>query len=135
MKRTLTTLMLAFGLGSLFLAAPASAQYHPAQADVPFAFVVSGKTVPAGRYTISQFSASTPVFTLQNEQESLFALLGTRGQGDPSHPSITFKQVGSQWMLIRITPPGSQVAYSVPRSIYEKNPHMKMATMVSIKLQ
>jgi len=135
MKRFLTTLLFTFGFGSLFLTTPASAQYHRAQADVPFAFVVSGKTVPAGRYTISQLSSSTPVFTLQNEQESLFAQLGARETGDPAHPSVTFKRVGSRWMLIRITPPGSQSAYSLPSSVYEKNPHMKMATMVSIKLQ
>jgi len=135
MKRTLTALMLAFGLGSLFIATPASAQYNPAVADVPFPFVATGKTMPAGKYNVSQLSGNSPLFTLRSENGTVMTQLGSREQGNPTHPSLTFARAGSDWVLVKITPPDSQAAYSLGHNPVEKNTHLRMAAMVSIDLK
>ncbi len=136
MKRALTTLLMVFGLGSLFVATPLSAQDHPSLAVVPFPFVVSGKTLPAGSYRISQLSGNSSVFSLQSYNQGAFvASLGTREDGNPQHPSITFARYGSDWMLVKITPPDSLIAYSIGQNAKAKNTKLRMSAMVAVDLK
>ncbi len=65
MKRNLMALI-ALGVGSLFTAAPVSAQNN-AIADIPFSFVVSGKPMPAGTYKVTETHPGSVVFSLSNE--------------------------------------------------------------------
>jgi hypothetical protein len=135
MKRTLTTLMLAFGLGSLFIATPVSAQYNSAVADVPFAFTFAGHTLEAGRYNISQISGTARVFLLRGSTGGLMESFNLLDKGNPNQSSVTFRHTDSGWALIKVTPPNSLVAYMVQSERKEKNTHMGMATLVSIKLK
>jgi hypothetical protein len=135
MKRTLTALLMTFGLGSMFVATPISAQNNPATADVPFSFVASGKTLPAGKYNISQTRSGSATFRLEDEKgEAIMTQLGVREDGNPSHPSVTFLRSGGEWVLVKVTPPNSSAAYSVGNSQY-KSQNMHLAAMVSVNLK
>jgi hypothetical protein len=134
MKRTFAALVMTFGLGSLFLATPASAQDNPAVADVPFSFVVSGKTLPAGQYNIAQIGMGASTFRLQDKRgESILTKVGTPETGNPLQPSVTFRRAGGEWVLVRITPPDSLNAYSFESK--QSKQSMRLAAMVSINLK
>jgi hypothetical protein len=137
MKRLLTTLLLTIATSGPF-AARMAAQTNQAKAEIPFAFVASNRTLPAGTYTFAQLGASVPVFTLRNTKgHGLLVHLGTNETGKPQDPSLTFACYGKECILARITPPNSEVAYGLSKSSIEKNlPHkMGMASMISIKLK
>jgi hypothetical protein len=135
MKSTFTALAMTFGLGSMFVATPMSAQSNPAVADVPFSFVASGKTLPAGKYNISQIRSGSATFRFQDEKgEAMLTQLGAREDGDASHPGVTFLRTGGEWVLVKVTPPDSSTAYSVGTNQY-KSQNMHLAAMVSISLK
>jgi hypothetical protein len=138
MKHVFKTLILAFGVGSLFVSHPLSAQDNRAVADVPFAFVVANRTLAAGKYDVSQLKNGTRVFSLRNENgDSLFVQLAGRMQGNPGKPSLTFFCHGKDCVLAKITPPNSGVAYGLTRGSLDVNraKTTELASMVSITLK
>jgi hypothetical protein len=136
MKRILVTLLTAVGIGGPFVA-PLLAQSNPLEADIPFAFVVSNRTMPAGKYRVSRLTTSAPVFTLNDGRGSgIIVMLPNREDGKPEAPSLTFACYGSEHVLAKITPPDSPTAYALTESSVEKNlsHRLSMASMISINL-
>jgi hypothetical protein len=135
MKRILMNCFLAFGLVvTPFLSTPVSAQSNPATADVPFSFVVGNQRLAAGQYYISQTQYDSPVFVLRNERGgSIFTQMNSRQEGNPAHPSLTFRRTGSDWTLVKITPPDSAAAYALPD--HTKQHSVPVAAMVSIAIK
>jgi hypothetical protein len=87
----------------LFVAAPL---YVPASAAemscrIPFSFIVNGKTLPAGTYTIGN---SNGVLLLNGRKDGVFVLsTGTSRAADRSgHGSVVFSKSGSRYDLIEI---------------------------------
>jgi hypothetical protein len=135
MKRIFVTLLAAVGLtGSL--AVPLTAQSTPAQAKIPFSFVVSNQTLPAGTYAISRVTPVAPVFVLRGEGSSVVVNFSQNEDGKPQNPSLTFVCYGNECVLDKIAPPDSTTAYSLSPAALEKNlPHkLGMASMISIKM-
>lgn len=136
MKRILTTILMAVGITGPFVAHLA-AQSARMVADIPFTFVVNHRTMPAGHYDLAQFNSSGSGFVLRNAAgQSTLVGMGNRDEGNPAKPSLTFACYGKDCVLAKITPLGSETAYSLGRDSIEKSLHrsMGMASMVSIKL-
>jgi len=136
MKRLLTTLLMAVGIAGPFVSHLA-AQQHNAVADIPFPFVVSHTTMPAGHYKVSQLDMGSPVFLLADDQRhSTMVQLGKMEQGAPDKPSITFACYGKECVLVKVTPPGTFNAYALSQSGIEKNLSHKlgMSALVSVKV-
>jgi hypothetical protein len=136
MKRIITTFLMAVGITGPFVA-HLVAQSGTAVADIPFAFVVSHQTMPAGKYTVTRVSPAAPIFALQNGQgSSIMASFSDNETGKPANPSLTFSCYGKECVLAKITPPGSEIAYSLSPAAVEKNlPHkLGMAALVSVKI-
>ena len=136
MKRIITTFLMAVGITGPFVARLV-AQGNPAEAKIPFAFVVSHQTMPAGKYSVSRLSPIAPVFALRDGRgSSIIASFSNNETGKPSEPSLTFACYGQACVLAKITPPGSETAYSLSPATIEKNlPHrLGMAALVSIKV-
>lgn len=136
MKRTFTTLLMAVGITVPFVAHIA-AQEPTAVADIPFAFVASHTTLPAGQYKVSQLTPGSPVFLLADDQRHSTVLqLGNLETGAPHKPSLTFSCYGKECVLAKITPPGSITAYALGKSAIEKNLTHKlgMSALVSVKV-
>jgi hypothetical protein len=134
MKRILVTLLTAVGITGPFvshLAAQSTAQ----EAVIPFAFVVSNHTMPAGTYRVSRFNQGA-VFSLRGPSSSIFAQLPKNEEGKPQNPSLTFACYGKECVLAKITPPDSDTAYALSQSSIEKNlsHSLGMASMVAVKL-
>jgi hypothetical protein len=75
------------------------------KANVPFAFVVSGKTMPAGRYRIERDELSPSLLLIQGDEKrnhaAAFVLSIRDGGHDPagSKPVLTFNHVENTYQL------------------------------------
>jgi hypothetical protein len=137
MKRILKSLLMAVALTGPFVAHLA-AQTNTEVADIPFAFVVSQLTLPAGQYVVSQLHAGSPVFLIADgRRHSALVQLGNIGKGAPEKPSLTFACYGKECVLAKVTPPYSGAAYGLSQAAIEKNLSHKlgMAALVSVKIK
>ena len=78
-----------------------------AQAKVPFAFVVNGRTLPAGTYTVERDETqSSTLLMLRNgkNQQGTFVSTTPDCGRDPagSRPTLSFRREGNQYRLTGI---------------------------------
>jgi hypothetical protein len=113
----LLTIVLVLGLG---VAAKAQAQTRgEIVVKLPFAFVVSGKTLPAGTYQVSRFSddKSTGLFFSSRENHTaVFVHPVEIESARVDDPSVSFEQVAGQHFLTRIQTPYDVYNIPVPQS-------------------
>jgi hypothetical protein len=136
MKRIFTTLLVAAGIAGPFVAHLGAAG-DTAVADIPFAFTVSHRTMPAGKYIVSRLVPTAPVFGLRDGRGSaVIANFSNNEAGNPAQPSLTFACYGKECVLAKVTPPGSETAYSLSETSLRKNFSHKlgMAALVSVKV-
>jgi hypothetical protein len=136
MKRILTTLLMAAGIAGP-LVFPLAAQEHTGSANIPFAFVVSHTTMPAGHYKVSQSAMGSSVFIFADDRRhSTMVQLGQISEGAPDKPSLTFACYGKECVLAKVTPPGTSYAYGLSKAAIEKNLSHKlgMAALISVKV-
>lgn len=97
--------------GAILLTASGTAQagMEPVvKANVPFAFVVNGQTMPAGKYRIERDDLSPSLLLIRGDQKGNHAatfVLSTRDGGrDPSGstPVLTFKHVENTYQLTSV---------------------------------
>ena len=109
----LLTLIFLLGLG---VAAKAELR-RQIVVTLPFAFVVSGKTFPAGTYTLSRFSdeKSEGLILSSNEHgTSVFVRPVEVESARVDNPSVSFERVGEQRFLTRIET--EHDVYNIPLS-------------------
>ncbi len=136
MKRILTSILVAAGIAGPFVGR-VSAQAGPMIADIPFTFVANQTTMAAGRYELTQSTADGSAFLLRNASGgAIFVTLGTRTEGNPDRPNVTFACYRQECVLAKIAPTGSLTAHSLALNSVKKHLHQSvgMAAMVSIKL-
>ena len=113
-----------FAISSLMLAmlvGMAAAQMpEKLTADVPFDFTVSGKTLPAGKYTIKSL---TPTRLLirgdKGDQAVIASVFSARARKIPTEASLNFARYGDQYFLYQVFVPGTQIGRELPRSEIE----------------
>jgi hypothetical protein len=107
----------------LLLAAPALAQTASMKVNVPFDFVVNGKTLPAGEYRVDGLSTSTSTIAIRNTEQSAKLMALTNGcesieAADAS--KLVFHRYGSQYFLAQVWSAGSSEGRELPRSRAER---------------
>ena len=116
MKNTLHHVSRAAALAvCVFAAGQARAEYLPTMSvSVPFDFVVSGKTLPAGNYSIlsSTSRAGASIFVVRNRltREGAFSIMGGRTWAkstDPDTPQVVFACREEVCYLNELKIPGS----------------------------
>jgi hypothetical protein len=74
--------------------------------NIPYEFVVAGKTLPAGTYKVNRISANNEKVLAISSPEShatVFVLSGEIvGTTGSEQPSVSFQQVGEQHLLSKI---------------------------------
>jgi hypothetical protein len=136
MKHISLILLMTVGIAGPF-AAQLGAQSNAAATDIPFDFIVSKHTLPAGRYEVQQWPGNASLFALRDHRgHGIFVQLANNERGNSDQPSVTFACYGKDCVLAKITPPHSDTAYGLSRNSIEKNLHhtLGMSSMVSIKL-
>ena len=108
---------------AVVLAAPVSAQILTLRASVPFDFVVSGRTMPAGDYVLGTLgdvgllrvqntvAGITPAFSMTN---------AGAGPSDSDSAFLTFRRYGNDYFLAEIWNGSAAVGRSVPMSPTER---------------
>ena len=83
---------------------PAAAQTEQLRLNIPFDFIVKGKTLPAGQYIVKRLGTiDDSVWTLQSEQAAAMFLTYPVESRNVSHsPSLTFLRTGDQYSLLQI---------------------------------
>lgn len=102
MKRNLITILSLVVMSLLLNATCVYAQSY-AKADVPFAFTVGAKQLPAGTYEIKVLNQSRNLIGIQNIETTASALSIVRTEGPGSTESkLVFDRVGTQYFLTQV---------------------------------
>jgi hypothetical protein len=102
MKRNLITI-LSLVVMSLLLNATAVYAQSYAKAEVPFAFNVGAKQLPAGSYEIRVLSQSPNQIMIRNTETTAAALSIARNEGPRDTESkLVFDRIGTQYFLTEV---------------------------------
>ena len=71
---------------------------------VPFSFLVNGRTLPAGNYTITRDSMASSVYLIRGDKVGTFVATVPSGGHDPAgnRPSLTFVRHENEYKLSAI---------------------------------
>src|ERR1700687_2882213 len=108
--RTITTALLLLAAASIYVQAEDQAILR---ANVPFAFTVENKTMPAGTYTVSVVRPYD-VLKLQSVDKGNSIFLNadpTATANGASDTSLVFQHVGSRYFLTQVWQLGSEVGH------------------------
>src|SRR5215470_11003776 len=97
--------MFVVSFGAAVLAAASHADSDRLVVDVPYDFVVNGKTLPAGKYNVSRSTDNNPrVLSISGVENhaSAVALSTDMEQARNSRPGITLRRTGEQTVLTKI---------------------------------
>ena len=85
---------------------------------VPFDFVVSGKQLPAGDYSVRRVSKdSEGALLIQSEDGRRVATVFTNaGSREPQRAELRFRQRGESYFLSEVSIPGTAGVREIPRS-------------------
>ena len=117
MKKKFASIVLTFtGVLGLGVTAHATTQAEIA-VTLPFEFVVSGKTLPAGTYKVRQiFDDKLEGLLLSSEHTSVFVYPITVGNASSDKPQVSFDRVGEQLFLSGIRTASDVYSIPVPRA-------------------
>ena len=116
MKRKYASILLTL-IGVLGLGVAAQAQTGKVVVDLPFEFVASGKTLPAGTYTLSPVSDNAVDGLILSSYENHISLIVRPIETEKvaaEKPTVSFQQVGEQRFLNRIQT--ENTVYNLPVS-------------------
>jgi hypothetical protein len=88
--------------------------------NLPFQFVVGGKTLPAGTYKVTRLSDDpfgALMLTNANQTASVFVLPRSIAQPSSEKPKVSFERVGEHYLLSSIQTGDLVYNISVSRSI------------------
>jgi len=119
--------VLLFG-GLLTLAMSLSAETSLVNVNVPFAFSVGGKMLPAGQYTIGEATSGGFLLIRGNQPNTTaLALAVNAGPSTNNHAGVTFSRRGGSVVLSTVEIPGG-ASYSLIA------PELKTAAAVTVAL-
>ena len=105
----------------LGLSVAANAEIQPQIAvTLPFDFVVNGKTLPAGTYTVKRFSQQpfdVLMLTSDNTGSTVFVRPTEMESASDEKPRVSFHKVGEQHFLSAIQTEDYVYNFTVPRSV------------------
>lgn len=117
-KQTATILLILTSF--VGLGASAVAQKQEATVTVPFSFIASGHTLPAGKYSISRVSdAYLGGLSIRNSENGVgvFVLANHFDSDSAAGSKVTFEQVGDLHYLRTIGADDGVYAIALPRAI------------------
>jgi len=120
MKRiAAVSLILAAGF---LTAGSAIAQERGVEANIPFAFNLNGRTLPAGHYTIASDSKTPEVLLIEDRQDSVHIMTMALPGADESKKdnTLVFHRYGNQYFLTTVRANGASMNCHIATSKQEK---------------
>ncbi|MEK6303328.1 MAG: hypothetical protein AABO41_21675 [Acidobacteriota bacterium] len=95
------------------------------KADVPHAFIVKDKTLPAGKYTVKRLDDTQPnVLEIRSEDGRnavTFEAESAQTNQIPRKAELVFSKLGDQYFLSKIWTADSSLGYQLPKTKAEEN--------------
>jgi hypothetical protein len=115
MKKQLFAL---FGLGLLLATASAYGQTTNLKANVPFNFVVDGRMLPSGEYTIQSLNGVDEALTISGsgQKPSIFLANTCRSLKVSDHSKLVFHRYGDRYFLSEMWVEGNSSGRQLPIS-------------------
>jgi hypothetical protein len=118
MKRQMLTF--AAVLATLLVSGSAYAQTIKIQANVPFNFVVSGKTMPAGSYLIQSVGAQDgKTLRLSSDDKKEAAVINANSAQSltpADRTKLVFHRYGDRYFLSQVWRAGENIGHQLPKS-------------------
>ena len=90
------------------------------RADVPFDFIASGKTMPAGEYKINVTGDGQTILVIGAQRQSVYALPHmTQSLNKAEGTTLVFHRYGDRRFLAAVSLEGSKIGYELPESKVE----------------
>ena len=90
------------------------------RADVPFDFIASGKTMPAGEYKINVTGDGPTILVIGTQRQSVYALPHmTASLKNAEGTTLVFHRYGDRRFLAAVTLEGDKIGYELPESKVE----------------
>lgn len=106
-------------------------------AQVPFDFMVSNKTIPAGEIVLKSDNPEKSLWLVQNRdaKTGLFSLASVTDQTtDAANTVLTFHRYGNQYFLSEIKVEGTNVSYDLPETKAESEIRARNLTPTDSKV-
>jgi hypothetical protein len=119
-KKKYATVLIAFICFLVLSVAAAAQTRNEIVVTLPFEFVVSGKTLPAGTYTVSRFADDKfegLILSSYENRTSVFVHPVEIGSASADKPQLSFERVGGQNFLSRIQTTNDVYNIPVSRSV------------------
>ena len=132
--RGTTMLLLVVALAFVTAVVTANAQSRRSNADVPFEFVASNKTLPAGQYTIADSTLAGNVVRIsaRKKDASVFAMtVGLSRKAANDEGKLVFHRYGNRYFLAEIWTGGDREGQKLPKSREEKSIENELAIISS----
>ncbi|HZQ68510.1 MAG TPA: hypothetical protein VFA68_08315 [Terriglobales bacterium] len=121
MKKELLRSILVLSL--LLVAGSAFAQTISISSNVPFAFNVAGKSLPAGEYSIKSMTSDGRTLALKGSEPAARMIVNSNGAqkiAPADATKLVFHVYGSEYFLSQIWVAGNDLGYQVPVSKRER---------------
>jgi hypothetical protein len=108
------------------------------KADIPFAFQVEGKTLPAGQYTIERvWSNYTDLLAIRgdkNHSQALFVTESIQKLQPSKDTQLVFDRIGNHYFLKDIWTVGATLGREVPEAKAEKEVKSADLTIIPVSV-
>jgi hypothetical protein len=125
MKRITAIALLA--IANFAMATASLAQSNGVKANVPFAFTVGDKVLPAGIYTIKSESSQVIVIRNHDLTATALTLVDQESNNSPSGGRLVFHRYGGQYFLSEILCNAADMNVRIPTSKREKTVQLEQA--------
>lgn len=122
MKKQIMRMLLGFALMTVLAASSYAQSGRRMTVHIPFDFVVAGKQMPAGDYSVRRVTKdSENALVIQSEDGRRTATVFTNAaQREPQRAELRFLQHGESYFLAEVSIPGTAGVREVPRSKSEE---------------
>jgi hypothetical protein len=122
MKKQIMKALLGFALLTVMTASAYAQSGRRVSVHIPFDFVVSGKQMPAGDYSVRRvLNDSETALLIQSDDGRNAATVFTQAsQREPLRAELRFRQHGESYFLSEVSIPGTAGVREIPRSKSEE---------------
>src|SRR4051812_41537926 len=122
MKKQIMRALLGIALLTVMTASAYAQSGRRVSVHIPFDFVVSGKQMPAGDYSVRRvLNDSETALLIQSEDgRNAATVLTQASQREPLRAELRFRQHGESYFLSEVSIPGTAGVREIPRSKSEE---------------
>ncbi len=131
-SRVLTMIGFSAVLGSSLLQAQPKAR---GRVEIPFAFNVRDTTLPAGTYTVEQYSSATVAILNDQTGKAILALSAPERWGSTEESKLVFHKYGDRYFLAELWFAGKGVGDSLPMGKLEREISKTPAAIATVAMR